>query len=50
MDLPPTDIQRVAAGAVAPDFALRTLSGDTLTLSRFRGEKNVVLVFYRGHW
>lgn len=49
-DLPPTDIDRVAVGTTAPDFALRTLSGDTLSLSDFRGEKNVILVFYRGHW
>lgn len=49
-DLPATEIHRVAAGTVAPDFSLRTLAGDTLTLSDFRGEKNVVLVFYRGHW
>jgi hypothetical protein len=49
-DLPPTDIDRVAVGTTAPDFSLRTLSGDTLSLSDFRGEKNVILVFYRGHW
>jgi hypothetical protein len=48
--LPPTDIERVAVGTVAPDFSLETLAGDTLTLSAFRGLKNVVLVFYRGHW
>ena len=49
-DLPPTDLQRVAEGTAAPDFSLRTLAGDTLTLSDFRGEKEVILVFYRGHW
>lgn len=49
-DLPPTDLQRVAVGTAAPDFSLRTLAGDTLTLSDFRGEKEVILVFYRGHW
>lgn len=48
--LPPTDLERVAVGDVAPDFSLRTLSGEVLTLSEFRGEKNAVLVFYRGHW
>jgi peroxiredoxin len=40
----------VAVGSVAPDFSLRTLAGDTLTLSDFRGKKDVILVFYRGHW
>jgi peroxiredoxin (alkyl hydroperoxide reductase subunit C) len=50
LDLPPTDLARVAVGTMAPDFSLRTLSGDTITLSSFRGAKDVILVFYRGHW
>ncbi len=49
-DLPATDLERVAAGDLAPDFTARSLAGDAITLSRYRGEKNVVLVFYRGHW
>jgi len=49
-DLAPTDLERVAVGSLAPDFSLETIGGDTLTLSAFRGVKNVVLVFYRGHW
>jgi hypothetical protein len=49
-DLPASDLERVAVGDVAPDFSLRTLEGDTLTLSDFRGRQNVLLVFYRGHW
>ena len=49
-ELPPTDLDRVAVGSLAPDFSLESLSGDTVTLSAFRGSKNVVLVFYRGHW
>jgi hypothetical protein len=49
-DLPPTDLERVVVGALAPDFSLETLEGDTLTLSGFRGQQNVLLVFYRGHW
>lgn len=49
-DLIPTELDRVAVGDMAPDFSLETISGDTLTLSGFQGEKNVVLVFYRGHW
>ena len=49
-DLPPTDLERVAVGTMAPDFSLRTLDGDVLTLSEFRGAKDVVLVVYRGHW
>ena len=49
-DLPPTDVDRVAVGDMAPDFSLRALSGDVITLSDLRGGNNVVLVFYRGHW
>lgn len=50
MDLPPTDTARVAPGGLAPDFTLVALGGRKVTLSEFRGQKNVVLVFYRGHW
>jgi cytochrome oxidase Cu insertion factor (SCO1/SenC/PrrC family) len=50
LDLPRQDLARVALGTVAPDFSLNSLSGEVETLSDFRGEKNVVLVFYRGHW
>ena len=49
-DLAPTDIDRVLAGHMAPDFSARSLAGPVVTLSQFRGEKNVVLFFYRGHW
>jgi cytochrome oxidase Cu insertion factor (SCO1/SenC/PrrC family) len=49
-DLPPTEIDRVTVGSMAPDFSLEAMNNDTLTLSDFRGQKNVVLVFYRGHW
>ena len=49
-DLPGTDLERVAAGDVAPDFSLVSLAGPVVTLSDFRGQKNVVLVFYRGWW
>ena len=49
-DLPPTDLERVREGDEAPDFTLASLAGPDVTLSDYRGEKNVVLVFYRGHW
>ena len=48
--LPPTDLERVTVGSVAPDFSLSALSGDVVTLSDSRDGENVVLVFYRGHW
>ena len=49
-DLPPADTGRVAVGDMAPDFSLESLSNGVVTLSGFRGERDVVLVFYRGHW
>ena len=49
-DLPGIELERVAVGMEAPDFSLRALSGDVITLSDYRGNKDVVLVFYRGHW
>ena len=49
-ELPATEIERVAIGAKAPDFTLARFGGGTVTLSEFKGKKNVVLMFYRGHW
>ena len=49
-DLPPADLERVALGAPAPDFTALSSTGDPVTLSDFRGESNVILFFYRGHW
>jgi cytochrome oxidase Cu insertion factor (SCO1/SenC/PrrC family) len=48
--LPPVDTGRVALGDTAPDFTLLSRSGDPVTLSDYRGERTVLLVFYRGHW
>jgi cytochrome oxidase Cu insertion factor (SCO1/SenC/PrrC family) len=50
LDLPPADLERVQAGTLAPDFTLESKDGDFVTLSDYRGQKNVVLVFYRGYW
>ncbi len=49
-DLPATDLERVAVGTEAPLFALESYGGETIALADYRGRKNVVLVFYRGHW
>ena len=49
-DLPGMDLERIMEGGSAPDFSLESYAGPVVTLSDFRGEKNVVLVFYRGHW
>ena len=49
-DLKPADLNRVKAGDKAPDFTLENMDGRKISLSDFRGKKNVVLVFYRGRW
>lgn len=48
--LKPTDLERVKVGDQAPDFTLEDMNGKKISLSDFAGKKNVVLVFYRGHW
>jgi len=35
-------------GTTAPDFTLTDTQGQSVTLSSFRGDKHVVLVFNRG--
>lgn len=49
-DLPRADLERVAVGGEAPNFALESYGGESVELAGYRGAKNVVLVFYRGHW
>ena len=49
-ELARADLERVAVGAEAPDFSLMSYRGDVLTLSENRGAREIVLVFYRGHW
>jgi len=49
-DLPAEELDRVSVGDEAPDFTLRAYSGGVVRLSDFREKKDVVLVFYRGHW
>lgn len=50
LNLAPTDIERVKVGNLAPDFSLVRYGGGQVTLSDFRGKKDVVLVFFRGYW
>ena len=49
-DLPRADLERVAVGGEAPNFTLESFAGESVELAGYRGAKNVVLVFYRGHW
>ncbi len=39
----------LAVGSVAPDFSLKSQSGQTVSLSSFRGKSHVVLIFYPGN-
>lgn len=42
-----TQLQKVPhAGDVAPDFSARSTSGEMVTLSEFRGTRNVLLAFF----
>ena len=49
-DLPGWDPERIAVGTEAPDFRLESYRGETLSLSEYRGKREVLLVFYRGAW
>ena len=50
VDLKPTDLDRVKVGDQAPDFTLENSDKQRISLSDFRGKKNVLLYFSRGHW
>jgi len=50
LDLPGIDLDRIRVGDEAPDFSLLSFRGDTVTLSDYRGQRNIILVFYRGSW
>lgn len=39
---------RIAIGQTAPDFELQDAAGNTIRLSDYRGQKNVVLALNRG--
>ena len=36
----------IEVGQSAPDFTLRAHNGESVTLSQYRGDKNVVLSFH----
>jgi peroxiredoxin (alkyl hydroperoxide reductase subunit C) len=41
---------KVGIGDAAPDFALPSISGDTISLRQFKGQKHVVLSFVSAAW
>ena len=42
----PAPPPQIKVGSVAPDFTMKDQAGKDVTLSSFRGKKNVVLAFY----
>ena len=49
--LKPIDSQlKVKVGHPAPDFTLPSVAGEKITLSRFKGEKNVMISFVPAAW
>lgn len=50
-DLKPIDSQpKLKPGDQAPDFILPSLSGETVSLTQFKGKKNVVISFVPAAW
>ena len=47
-DSVPIESTVVPVGAQAPDFTLTSIAGQKVSLSSFRGQRHVVLVFLRG--
>lgn len=47
---PRDSVLKVKVGSRAPDFTLTSVAGPKVTLSRFRGKKNVVLSFVPAAW
>ena len=41
---------RVIVGEQAPPFSLTTIDDETMSLESLRGEKPLVLIFFRGTW
>ena len=50
-NLKPVDSElKIKVGDVAPDFTLPSIDGEEITLSRYKGQKNVVLSFVPAAW
>jgi peroxiredoxin len=47
---PMDSVLKVKVGDAAPDFALRSISGERVSLRDYRGKKNVVLSFVPAAW
>ncbi len=49
-DSQPARTERIAVGQEAPDFSLTSSDGKTYSPSTLRGEKNLLMIFFRGTW
>ena len=49
-DALPTQAERVAVGQEAPGFSLTGTDGRSYAPSDVRGQKDLVLIFFRGTW
>ena len=47
---PPATEVPAPSAKLAPTFELPNAAGETVSLASYAGDKNVVLVFYRGFW
>jgi peroxiredoxin (alkyl hydroperoxide reductase subunit C) len=47
---PKDSVLKVKVGSMAPDFTLKAVSGEKVSLKQFRGKKNVVLSFVPAAW
>ena len=45
-----TTEEAAPSAKLAPTFELPNAKGETINLASYAGDKNVVLVFYRGFW
>jgi len=46
----PMAAERVAVGDTAIDFTMQSIDGETYRLSDLRGDKNAIIIFFRGTW
>lgn len=44
------EAKRVQVGDQAPTFTLESIDGVTHSLEELRGEKNAIVIFFRGAW
>ncbi len=47
---PKDSVLKVKVGSMAPDFNLKSVSGEKVSLKQFRGRKNVVISFVPAAW